>query len=80
MTKKNRAQKLYDRARKIDKWTIRAEEAITRDQALKALRKVAKHSIKLAKLQQKAYDSTVPKEDFIHDEPTGRRYNFFRGI
>ena len=85
MTKKNRAQRLYDRARKVDKWTVRAEEALTRKQALKALRKVAKHSLKLAKLQREAYDSIVPKEEPIHDKPFEHRFNgpankFFRGI
>lgn len=48
---KSLAKKLHDRTLKLMKWTCRAEDALTRKQALKALRKVAKHSIKLAKLQ-----------------------------
>ena len=34
---------------KIALWTMRAEDATTRDEALKALRKIAKHQRKLAK-------------------------------
>ena len=52
----NIAQKLFERQQKILKWTVRAEEAVTREEALKALRKVAKHSRKLAKLQGMLYN------------------------
>ena len=48
---KSIAKKLYERTLKLMKWTCRAEEALTRKEALKALRKVNKHTRKLAKLQ-----------------------------
>ena len=48
---KSIAQQLHERTLKRMKWTCRAEEALTRKQALKALRRVAKHTQKLAKLQ-----------------------------
>ena len=57
------SQKLYDRTLKLMKWTCRAEDALTRRQALKALRKVAKHSRKLAKLQGRLYTQDIPEED-----------------
>ena len=53
--KKTTAAKLYDRMQKIAKWTVLAEDALTREEAQKALRKVAKHQWKLAYLQAKAY-------------------------
>ena len=49
------SQKLFNRMQKIMLWTCRAEEATTRKQAQKALRKVAKHSLKLARLQERLY-------------------------
>ena len=52
---KSLSQKLHDRTLKLMRWTCRAEDALTRRQALKALRKVAKHSRKLAKLQGQVY-------------------------
>lgn len=55
MTERPFAQKLYERNQKIIKWTCRAEEASTRKEALKALRKIAKHSLKLAKMQSKRH-------------------------
>ena len=51
MAKTNRSQKLYETNSKIIKWTVKCEDALTRKQAVKALRKVAKFSRKLAKLQ-----------------------------
>lgn len=60
---KSRAFKLHARMQKIMLWTVRAEEAVCREDALKALRKVAKHSRKLAILQSTPYDSKEPKED-----------------
>ena len=51
--------RLYNRMQKIAKWTVLAEDALTREQAQKALRKVAKHQWKLAKLQAKAYNEIV---------------------
>jgi len=59
---KSLAQKLHDRTLKLMKWTCRAEDALTRRQALKALRKVAKHSRKLAKLQGQAYIEGTQEE------------------
>ena len=58
------AAKLYDRMQKIMRWTVAAEDAILDGtDARKALRKVAKHSKKLAKLQALSYtDSTTTKE------------------
>ena len=52
---KNISAKLQDASLKILKWTCRAEDAPTRKYARKCLRKVAKHSLKLAKLQGMAY-------------------------
>lgn len=60
---KSLAQKLHERTLKLIKWTIRAEDALTRKQAQKAIRKVAKHSQKLAKLQGRLYIEDVPKEE-----------------
>ena len=51
MTKKSRSKKIHDRVLKIMHWQCKAEDALSRDEALKALRKIAKHSIKLAKLE-----------------------------
>ena len=59
---KSIAQKLHSRTLKLMKWTCRAEDALTRRQALKALRKVAKHSRKLAKLQGQAYVEGTQEE------------------
>jgi hypothetical protein len=52
---KNISAKLQDTSFKILKWTCRAEDALSRKQAQKCLRKIAKHSLKLAKLQGRAY-------------------------
>jgi hypothetical protein len=49
------SQDLYEVNMKILKWTIRAEEALTRKQARKALRKIAKFSNRLARLQGQRY-------------------------
>lgn len=80
MTKKSRAFKLHEQMTKIALWTSCAEDATSREEAQKALRKVAKHSLKLAKLQREAYDSTVTKEERIHGNPIKRLFNFFRGF
>ena len=61
----NHAKKLYDRMIKVMKWTVRAEDALTREEAQKALRKVAKHSMKLARLQGMVYSEEVNKEDHL---------------
>ena len=60
---KSLAAKLHEINLKIIKWTCRAEDALTRKQALKALRKVAKHSLKLAKLQGRLYTEYIPEEN-----------------
>ncbi len=49
------AQDLYEANMKIMKWTIRCEEAVTRKQAAKALRKIAKFSNRLTKLKSQRY-------------------------
>jgi len=49
------SQDLYEASMKIMKWTVRCEEAVTRKQAAKALRKIAKFSSRLAKLQGLRY-------------------------
>ena len=54
MTKSN-SQRLYETNRKIIKWTVKCEDAMTRKQALKALRKIAKFSKRLARLQGLLY-------------------------
>ena len=59
---KSLSQKLYDRTLKLMRWTCRAEDALTRREALKALRKVAKHSRKLAQLQGRAYAEGTQEE------------------
>ena len=56
------SRKLHDRTLKLMKWTCRAEDALTRRQALKALRKIAKHSRKLAQLQGRAYIEGTQEE------------------
>ena len=48
------SQKLNDRILKVMAWTCRAEDADSREEARKCLRKIAKHSLKLAKLQSEA--------------------------
>jgi len=48
------SRKLNERVLKIMIWTCRAEDAQSREEAQRCLRKVAKHSRKLAKLQQEA--------------------------
>ena len=59
------AAKLYNRMQKIMRWTVAAEDAILDGtDARKALRKVAKHSKKLAKLQSRSY-----AEDTQEDTP-----------
>jgi hypothetical protein len=59
---KSLARKLHDRTLKLMKWTCRAEDALTRKQALKALRKIAKHSRKLAQLQGRSYIEGTQEE------------------
>ena len=59
---KSIAQKLYKRTLKLMRWTCRAEEALTRKQALKALRKVNKHAQKLAKLQGRCHTEGIQEE------------------
>ena len=59
---KSIAQKIHDRTLKLMKWTVKAEDALNRRQAQKALRKVAKHSTKLAKLQGRLYIEGVQEE------------------
>ena len=61
--KKSIAAKLYSRMQKIMRWTVAAEDALTREDAQKALRKVAKHSMKLAELQGRAYTEITQEED-----------------
>lgn len=56
------AKQLHSRTLKLMKWTCRAEEALTRKQALKALRKVAKHTRKLAMLQGKCNTEGTEEE------------------
>jgi len=46
----------HDRVMKLMIWTCRAEDATTREEAMKCLRKIAKHSKKLAKLQSRGYN------------------------
>ncbi|WGL30592.1 hypothetical protein SCRES2_gp53 [Synechococcus phage S-CRES2] len=48
------SRKLNERVLKLMIWTCRAEDAQNREEAQRCLGKVAKHSRKLAKLQQKA--------------------------
>jgi len=59
---KSISRELHDRTLKLMKWTCRAEDALTRRQALKALRKVAKHSRKLAQLQGQAYTESTQED------------------
>jgi len=61
-TMKNISKKLFERSQKLLKWTCRAEDALTRKQARKALRKIAKHSLKLAELRGQAYTETNQEE------------------
>jgi len=56
------SQKLHDRTLKLMKWTCRAEDALTRKQALKVLRKIEKHSRKLAQLQGRIYTESTQEE------------------
>lgn len=51
MTKQNRSKKIHDRVLKIMHWQCKAEDALNRDEAQKALRKIAKHTTKLAQLE-----------------------------
>ena len=51
----NHSQELYEVSHKILKWTVRAELALSRKEARKALRKVTKFSLRLAKLQGRLY-------------------------
>ena len=62
MTSRSFAQKLYKCNQKILKWTVRAEEAATRKEALKALRKIAKFSLRLAALQGRAYTEYIDNQ------------------
>ena len=57
------AKQIYDRMSKVIKWTCKAEAATTRKQARKALRKVAKHNLKLAHLEGMAYTERAQEED-----------------
>jgi len=50
------SSKIHDRVMKLMIWTCRAEDATTREEAMKCLRKIAKHSKKLAKLQSRGYN------------------------
>lgn len=50
------SSKIHNRVMKLMIWTCRAEDATTREEAQKCLRKVAKHSRKLAKLESKGYN------------------------
>lgn len=56
MAKKSIAEKIVKVKRKITKWTVECQLALTRRQAIRALRKVAKHSEKLAELEGRLYD------------------------
>ena len=49
------SQDLYEANAKILKWTVRCEDALTRKQAAKALKKIAKFSNRLARLQGQRY-------------------------
>lgn len=50
------SSKIHDRVMKLMIWTCRAEDAQNREEAMKCLKKIAKHSKKLAKLQRKGYN------------------------
>ena len=56
------AKKLYDLNQKILKWACKAEDASTCSQKLRALRKIAKFSLKLAKAQGRAYTEATQEE------------------
>ena len=60
---KSLAAKLHEINLKIIKWTCRAEDALTRKQAQKALRKIAKHSIRLAQLQGRLYTESTQEDN-----------------
>lgn len=64
MAKKTLAQKICKVNQKIAKWTVRCEVALTRADAIKALRKIAKHTDKLAELQGQLY-TYRSTEDFL---------------
>jgi hypothetical protein len=49
------SQDLYEANMKILKWTVRCEEALTPKQARRALKKIAKFSNRLARLQGQHY-------------------------
>jgi hypothetical protein len=68
------AKKLHDRNLKLIEWTCKAEEALTRQEALRALKKIRKHSLKLAKLQSKVYNKGVQKEE-PNVQPRNHRQN-----
>lgn len=59
---KTLSQKIYETNRKIIKWTCKAEDALTRAQAQKALRKIAKFSLRLATLQAMLYTEISQEE------------------
>ena len=63
MTKRSFAQRLYKLNQKILKWTLRADDALTRKDALKALKKIKKHSLKLARLQGTRYTEDIQEEN-----------------
>jgi len=50
------SSKIHDRVMKLMIWTCRAEDATTREEAIKCLKKIARHSKKLAKLQSRGYN------------------------
>ena len=56
---KSLSRKLHDRTLKLMKWTCRAEDAMSRKEALRCLKKVAKHSRKLAQLQGRVYTEST---------------------
>ena len=59
---KSISRELHDRTLKLMRWTCKAEEALTRREARKALRKIAKHSRKLAQLQGRVYTESTQED------------------
>ena len=53
---------------KIIKWTVKAEDALSRKKARKALRKVAKWSTRLSLLQSGGYIEGVNEEGSTHEK------------
>lgn len=56
------ARLLNEQNLKIVKWTYKAEQASTKEEVLRALRKIAKHSLKLAELQGRRHTETVQED------------------